>query len=193
MPSRPHSYARFARLVRKARGGDSVAASNIAAEFRILGRPELSYLFYARAAARHLQGDDQAEVAYCLHHQLGLKRDVHAARQAYESAVDSESITPYGREEACYHLATLLLQYFPGSRNDAIYLLVEAIADRDYPQAAALLDELLAGGAPRRFCCCRRFLGVELGRAVRCPVHRRTRGLCRYGKRARKALRHNLL
>ncbi|TWT65928.1 hypothetical protein Pla123a_48390 [Posidoniimonas polymericola] len=188
MPTRPHSYARFARLVRKARGGHGYAANNIAAECRILGRPELAYRWWVRAAANG-DGDHLLEVAYCLHHQLGVRREVAAARHAYRLAIDSPSITPYSREEACYHLATLLLRHVPGSRNDAIFLLIQANADKDYPQAGALLDVLLAGGAPRRFCCCRRWLAVDLGRADRCPVHRQTRAFCRY-RRPTPSARH---
>ena len=106
----------MARLRRKVRDGDSVAASSIAAECRIMGRPRLAYRWWLKAVAMERSGDDLLEVAYCLQHRVGVARDLEAARHAYERAVLSSNATQYGHEESCYHLATLLIGSLPGSR-----------------------------------------------------------------------------
>jgi hypothetical protein len=50
-----------ARLRRRARNGDSIAASNLAAEYRRLKRPRLAFRWWVRAAALWENGDDLLE------------------------------------------------------------------------------------------------------------------------------------
>jgi TPR repeat protein len=161
----------IARLRPKARAGDSTATFNIAAGYRILGRNALAFRWFRRAAAQGDGGDSELEVGYCHHHGVGVRRDAALAERAYRSAIASARITPFGREEAMYHLAILLLSKprTAARRSKAIELLRDANKDGDYPQA-----ELLAAciDAPEQvFCTCRRGLRAGLRRR-HCNLHR---------------------
>jgi TPR repeat protein len=164
--------AAIARLRPRAIAGDSVAVSNIAAGYRILGRWRLAFRWWARGAAAG-DGGDMLEAAYCYHHGLGVRRNVAAARRLYERAIQSRTISQFEHEEAMYHLAVLLLQI---SRNDAARararkLLRDANVDRDYPQAATLHASVSTHG--QELCVCRRRLRPGVGR-VACSLHRGT-------------------
>jgi hypothetical protein len=161
--------AAIARLRRRAVAGDSVAVSNIAAGYRILGRWRLAFRWWSRGAAAG-DGSDMLEAAYCYHHGLGARRNLAAARRLYERAIQSRTISQFEHEEAMYHLAVLLLQV---SRNDAARgrakkLLRDANVDRDYPQAAALHDSISTRALD--LCVCRRRLRPGLGRLA-CKLH----------------------
>ena len=162
--------AEIVRLRRRARDADAVAISNIAANYRLLGCRRLAFVWWVRGAAAG-DGEDLLEVAYCFQHGLGVRRNTGSAESSYLSAIRADSICAYSREEAMYHLATLLLgKGRVAGRRRAISLLKRAAADRDYSQADVLLSALRAGTSTS-ICCCRRGLARRL-RIVCCPVHR---------------------
>jgi TPR repeat protein len=166
---------RIARLKAKARSGDPVAISNVAADYRIMGRHQLAFRWWKKAAELG-NGDAFLEVGYCYHHGIGTRRDPRAAARAYDAAIHSQSITEYGQEEAMYHRAILLLNSggSPLSRAKALELLREASADGDYPQAVALSSSIKSGKAMQT-CDCRRGLKRSIGGSKYCQVHRDTR------------------
>ena len=151
--------------------GDSIAMSNIAAGYRILGRRSLAFRWWKRGADAG-DGDDLLEVAYCYHHGLGVRRNAAAAARAYAGAIGSTAITQFAREEAMYHLAVLLLSTRRTAvvRSRVVKLLARANADGDYPQAAELATAI--DSSRGALCTCRRGLRPGLGR-VHCQRHRR--------------------
>ena len=153
----------------KAVRGDSVAMSNIAAAYRILGNFRLAARWYGRASEQRV-GDALTEWGYCLQHGIGIRKDHRAAERAYRAAIESKWITDYCREEAMYHLAVLMLgRRSASSRRAAARLLRVASADGDYPQAEALL-QIMKSADDRAFCACRRHLRPRLARR-HCPMH----------------------
>jgi TPR repeat protein len=159
---------------RKAARGDCSAMSNVAAAYRILEYFKLAARWYQKAA-EHGDGDALVEWGYCLQHGVGTRKDDKAAGRAYRAAIAAEWITDYGREEAMYHLAVLLIgKWSVASRRAATELLGAANVDGDYPQAEALLKVVdLADG--RSVCVCRRHLRARLARR-HCPLHGPYRG-----------------
>jgi|SRR5947209_3924447 len=153
----------------KAVRGDSTAMSNVAAAYRILENFRLAARWHQRAAEAG-DGDAMTEWGYCLQHGVGIRKDDRAAERVYRLAIRSKWITDYCREEARYHLAALLLsRRSASSRRAAASLLRLASADRDYPQAEALLRSVKSGDA-RDICVCRRHLRPGLARR-HCPLH----------------------
>jgi len=158
----------------KAVRGDSVAMSNVAAAYRILGNFRLAARWYRRASA-HRDGDALTEWGYCLQHGVGIRNDDRAAERAYRAAIASKWITDYCREDGMYHLAVLLLgRRSASSRRAAARLLRVASADGDYPQAESLL-QIVKSADVRDICVCRRHLRPRLARR-HCPVHGPHRG-----------------
>ena len=134
-----------------------MAMSNVAAAYRILGKSRLAAKWYKRAADSG-DGDAKTDWGYCLQHGGGVRKDERAAERTYRSAIASECITEYDREEAMYHLAVLLLgRQSASSRRAATKLLRVANADGDYPQAQALLL-IVESAEVRNICNCRRHL-----------------------------------
>jgi TPR repeat protein len=161
----------MARLKRRARDGDAIAAANLAAEYRILRRPVLAFKWWKTAIEIDGNGDDLLEVAYCLQHGVGVRRNLRGAIDAYERAIRAPNTTLGGHEEA-YHLATALLEGAPRARRRVTRLLAEANADGDYPQAGELLAQLEAHEKTLQICHCRRRLRRSLGGSSRCKLHR---------------------
>jgi TPR repeat protein len=158
----------------KAVRGDSIAMSNVAAAYRILGNFRFAARWYRKASERG-DGDALTEWGYCLQHGIGVQRDKKAAERAYRAAMGSDWITDYCREEAMYHLAVLLLgRRSASSRRAAARLLHDASADGDYPQAEALL-QVVESVDPGHICVCRRHLRPRLARR-HCPLHGPHRG-----------------
>jgi hypothetical protein len=154
--------------------GDSIAMSNVAAAYRILGDFRLAARWYQRAAEAG-DGDAMTDWGYCLQHGVGVRRDEKAAERVYRSAIACKSITDFSREEAMYHLAILLLgRRSASSRRAAVRLLRVANTDGDYPQALALL-RIVGSEETRDVCVCRRHLRPRLSRR-HCPVHGPHRG-----------------
>jgi TPR repeat protein len=103
---RENQYIRKWRLI--AIRGDSIAMSNVAAAYRILGDFRLAARWYKKAAEQG-DGDAMTDWGYCLQHGVGIRRDERSAERAYRSAIACKWITDFSREEAMYHLAVLLL------------------------------------------------------------------------------------
>ena len=146
-----------------------MAMAKVAATYRILGKYRLAARWWKKVAE---QGDGNAltEWGYCLQHGVGVRRDTKAAERAYRAAIASKDITEYGREEAMYHLAVLLLgKRSASSRRAALKLLQSAMADQDYPQAEALLQSL-ASEDISKICTCHRHLRPRLAKR-HCRVH----------------------
>jgi hypothetical protein len=144
--------------------GDLTTMSNIAAGYRILGRPSLAFRWWKRAADAG-DGQRQAlELAYCYHHGSGVRKDARAAARACASAIKSSAISQFEKEEASYHLAVSLLSThrLATVRARVVKLLREANVDGDYPQAAEL--EASLESPTIAFCVCRRGLRPGLGR-----------------------------
>jgi TPR repeat protein len=160
----------MARLRRRARRGDLLAASNLAAEYRILRRPALAFRWWTRAVEIQENGDDLLELAYCLQHGIGVRRDPTRAARSYARASRSSYSTEGAREEALYHLATLLLEQ-PRARKKAANLLRRANTDDDYPQARALLAQLSSRESELKVCHCRRWLMRSIGGTAKCRIH----------------------
>jgi hypothetical protein len=163
----------------KAVRGDSIAMSNVAAAYRILGNFRLSARWYRRAS-EHRDGDALTEWGYCLQHGIGVRKDRRAAERAYRTAIRSEWITDCCREEAMYHLAVLLLRRgSAASRRTAARLLRVARADGAYPQAEALL-QIMKSVDFGAVCVCRRHLRPRLAQK-HCPVHGPDKGQSKRG------------
>src|SRR5436190_2077092 len=109
MTVRERELAAIARLRLKAMAGNSIAVSNVAAGYRILGRWNLAFRWWKKGAAAG-DGSDMLEAGYCCQHGLGVRRNVVAARRWYESAIRSATISQFEQEETMYNLAVLLLQ-----------------------------------------------------------------------------------
>jgi TPR repeat protein len=163
---------RIAQLTATAKAGDPMAASNVSAEYRIIGRPRLAFRWWKKAADLG-DGDAWLEVGYCYHHGIGTRRDLGAAAKAYDTAIRGQAITDYGLEEAMYHRAVLLLQSDGSrwSRANASKLLRQASEDGDYSQARALFTSIKSGERVQP-CCCRRGLKRSLGGSAYCRLHR---------------------
>jgi TPR repeat protein len=163
---------RIERLKAKAKAGDPMAASNVSAEYRIMGRQRLAFRWW-KIAADLGDGGAWLEVGYCCHHGIGTRRDLGAAANAYDAAIRSQVITDYGLEEAMYHRAVLLLQSDGSrwSRAKASKLLRQASGDGDYPEAGALFSSIKSGERVQP-CCCRRGLKRSLGGSAYCRLHR---------------------
>jgi uncharacterized protein len=153
----------------KATQGNSMAMSNVAAAYRILGKARLSAHWFKRAAESG-DGDALTDWGYCLQHGAGVRKNLPAAERAYRTALRTRSISEYGREEAMYHLAVLLFRRGTAvSRRAAVRLLKRASADGDYPQAVVLLRAIEAEMVPG-ICVCRRYLRQRLAQRY-CPLH----------------------
>jgi TPR repeat protein len=158
------------RHLPKARAGDGLTMSNVAAAYRILGRHSAAYRWWRKAADAG-DGSDTLEVGYCLHHGVGVRRNASKAIRAYETAIQSGDISELEREEAMFLLAVLLLSK---RRSSTVCVRIEKLLrraniDDDYPQAANLLASLKI--IPEKICTCRRGLRFGLAR-LHCAVHK---------------------
>jgi hypothetical protein len=160
----------IARNLPKARAGDGLAMSNVAATYRILGRHVAAYRWWRKAADAR-DGSDTLEVGYCFHHGAGVRRNESTAIRSYQIAIQSVDISQLEREEAMYLLAVVLLSKRRSSTVTAriVNLLRRANVDNDYPQASSLLASLKS--IPEQICTCRRGLRFGLAR-LHCAVHK---------------------
>lgn len=158
-----------ARHLPKAKAGDRLAISNVAAAYRILGRHSLAYRWWKKGAELG-DGSDTLDVGYCYQHGAGVQRDARAAIRAYGTAIQSDSISQLEREEAMYLLAVSLMPRIGRKevRARIVELLGRANADDDYPQAAWLVASLES--PPSKVCTCRRGLRFGLARS-HCAIH----------------------
>ncbi len=146
---------------------DEVALNNIAVRHRDAAKYRRAYYWWHRAANSG-DGDAWADVGYCLEHGIGVRRDVRAAVRAYGRAIRSSQVTSWVQEEAHYRLGAILLSR--GAKAQATRHLRRAAADGDYPEAAALLAQAVAGPSPR-VCNCRRGRGRHVRGQARCILH----------------------
>ena len=134
----------IAKLKMKLRSNDPCAANNLAVIYRELGNRKRAFFWWKRATETWDDGDSYLELAYCYQYSLGVRHDKRKIMQNYWRAIRSHFISEYGQEEAKYHLAIALLDSGekPIKRGKAFSLLEEAAANRDYPQATNLIQQL---------------------------------------------------
>jgi TPR repeat protein len=147
---------------------DEVALSNTAIRCRDAAKYTRAYYWWHRAADGG-DGDAWADVGYCLEHGIGVRRDVGAALRAYSRAIRSSHVIAWVQEEAHYRRGAILLSR--GLKSRAIQHLRVAAAHGDYPEAAAMLSQAVAGTSPQA-CNCRRGLGRQVRGQARCILHR---------------------
>jgi len=71
---------------------------------------------------------------------IGTRKDAANAKRMFRRAIASRDISRYGRKEAMYHLA---VQYIhEEKRRLAFPLLKRATGDKDFPEAASILNQL---------------------------------------------------
>lgn len=171
MKIRERELRYVARHLPKAKAGNRLAISNVAAAYRLLGRHSSAYRWWKKGAELG-DGSDTLDVGYCYQHGAGVQKNVRAGIRAYGAAIQSDSISQLEREEAMYLLAVSLLPRIGRKeiRARVVELLGRANADNDYPQAAWLLASLES--PPSDVCTCRRGLRFGLAR-LHCALHKR--------------------
>jgi TPR repeat protein len=149
--------------------GNAAAASNLATMYRDAGKAGLAFKWWKRSADMR-DGDAAVDVGYCYQYGIGSRRDPISAKRMLRRAVASKNITQYGREAAMYHLA---LQFIDeGRKRLAIPILKRASADDDFPEAAAVLQQMNVG-SPYIPCRCRRLSNKKLRGHAKCLLHPR--------------------
>jgi TPR repeat protein len=125
---------------RAGRMGNTVAASNIATIFRDGGNLRRAHQWLLRTVE---MGDADAAVSagYGYLYGIGVRRDVNSARRMFRRALKDSDTSSYGREEALYNLA--IAHVDSGNPGRAIAFLERANEDGDYPEAAALLAQII--------------------------------------------------
>jgi uncharacterized protein len=152
---------------RAGRMGNTVAASNIATIFRDGGNLRRAHQWLLRTVE---MGDADAAVSagYGYLYGIGVRRDLNSARRMFRRALKDSDTSSYGREEALYNLA--IAHVDSGNPGRAIAFLERANEDGDYPEAAALLAQIIAK-AELKPCRCRRHLNKHLCGHANCPQH----------------------
>jgi TPR repeat protein len=154
---------------RSARQGSITAATNIATIYRDDGKFRLAHQWLLRATNMG-DGDAAVTAGYGYLYGIGARKDLVSARRMFRRAVRATDTSPYGREEALYHLAIASID--GGNRRRAIPLLEQANKDGDYPEAEWLLSQIRARNELTP-CRCRRHLNKYLRGHANCPQHRR--------------------
>lgn len=154
---------------RAVRGGQSAAASNIATIYRDAGSARQAFQWWNRAC-KMKDGDAAVDVGYGYQYGIGTKKTGVSAKRAYRLAIRSNNITQLEREAAMYHLAVVYTD--EGKRALAVPLLEAANIDGDYPEAAALLEQIKTGRNPIP-CRCKRLLNKTLLGHAGCLLHSR--------------------
>jgi TPR repeat protein len=152
---------------RAARSGNTVAASNIATVFRDWGNLRRAHQWLLRTVEMG-DGDAAVSAGYGYLYGIGVRRNVNSARRMLRRALKDSDTSPYGREEALYNLA--IAHVDNGNPRRAIAFLERANVDGDYPEAAALLAQIIAK-AELKPCRCRRHLNNHLRGHAKCPQH----------------------
>lgn len=154
-------YRRAVRL------GSNIAATNISTIYRDKGNFRLAHRWLVRATN---MGDGDAAVAagYGYLYGIGVRRNLVSARRLFRRAIRATDTSPYGREEALYHLA--IADIDGGHRRRAIPLLEQANRDGDYPEAESLLAQIRAATESRP-CRCRRHLNKHVRGHASCAQH----------------------
>jgi TPR repeat protein len=154
-----------------ARAGDTTAELNIPVAYRDAGNMRRAFYWWKRCSDAG-DGDACVDVGYCLHHGIGVRRDLPAAKRAYALAIAPELVTDWGREEAMYFLALAFLDKGATAREKqkAKTLLLQANRDGDYPEAQMLLDRI-ESTKDLSACHCRRGLRRTIKGQAPCPMH----------------------
>lgn len=158
---------------RAARIGSTTAVTNIATIYRDQGNLRLAHQWLLRATNME-DGDAAVTAGYGYLYGIGVRRDSASARRMFRRAIRATDISPFGREEALYHLA--IADIDSGRMHHAVPLLEQANEDGDYPEAASLLAQIKAATEVKP-CRCRRHLNKHLRGHARCPQHPLTTSL----------------
>ena len=150
-----------------ARMGSTTAASNIAMVYRDKGNLRRAHQWLLRTVEMG-DGDAAVSAGYGYLYGIGVRRDVSSARRMFRRALKGSDASPFGREEALYNLA--IAHVDTGNPRRAIPFLERANKDGDYPEAAALLAQIIAR-AELKPCRCRRDLYKHLRGHAKCPRH----------------------
>ena len=97
-----------------------------------------------------------------------MRKNIASARRLYRRAIGSRDISIWGREAALYHLAITYLD--AGKPRLALPLLKRAAKDGDFPEATAVLEQILTREQVEP-CRYRRFIRKELRGHAKCSVH----------------------
>jgi len=152
---------------RAARSGNTTAASNVATVFRDGGNLSRAHQWLLRTVEMG-DGDAAVSAGYGYLYEIGVRRDVNSARRMFRRALKDSDTSAYGREEALYNLA--IAHVDSGNPRRAIAFLERANEDGDYPEAAALLAQIIAK-VELKPCRCRRHLNKHLRGHAKCPQH----------------------
>jgi TPR repeat protein len=164
---RPNSREAKRWYRRAARGGYATAATNLATVYRDAGKARVAFQWWKQAADMG-DGDAAVDVGYCYQYGIGTRKSAADARRMYRRAINSESITEYGREAAMYHLAIQFVDH--GKKSLAIPLLESAAADNDFSEATTVLSQIKTD-ADYVPCRCRRFIKKTARGHTRCALH----------------------
>ena len=107
MTIRERELRYIARHLPKAKAGDGLAIYNVAAAYRLLGRPAAAFRWWKKGTDL-ADGSDTLEIGYCYQHGAGVRKDFSAAIRAYEAVIQSDAVSQAEREEAMYLLAIAL-------------------------------------------------------------------------------------
>ncbi len=147
------------------------AANNLATWHRDGGNQRLAFSWYQKAADAG-DGDAHVALAYACYYGLGTTKSLERALRELDRAGCSNTITPFGQEEALYLRAVARLDR--GRRGDivaATALLRRAASNGDYPEADAVLTDIGRNRIPTP-CRCRRHLARTVKGQAQCPLHR---------------------
>jgi TPR repeat protein len=149
--------------------GNAASASNLATVYRDAGKARLAFQWWKRSAEMN-DVDAAVDMGYCYQYGIGTRRDPVRAKRMFKRAIASRDISQYGREEAMYHLALQLID--EGRKRLAIPILKRACADDDFPEAAAVLQQMKVS-SPYIPCRCRRLSNKKLRGHAKCLLHPR--------------------
>jgi TPR repeat protein len=154
------------------RNGRSGGATNIAIIYRDSGDLRRAFGWWMRAAA--LDDGDAVDAGYCFQYGIGVRKNVASARRLYRRAIAARDNSMWGREEALYQLAVSYLD--AGQPKLAMPLLKRAARDGDYPEAQAVLAQMIRSKQEITPCRCRRFIIKTLRGHAACTIHPKRTG-----------------
>jgi TPR repeat protein len=151
-----------------------LAASNLAATELEVRRYSRALWWFERSREAG-DGDAAVDCAYMKYYGIGARSPAPTAVRGL-AKLDYHATTPFSYEEAHYLEAVAKIdcqQRLDRSKVEA--LLVYASRDGDYPEAAALLQDLRRGAPPIVRCRCRRGRSPLWAPCSPCALHRKSR------------------